>query len=113
MIHVSYGRPEDPQETERWEAMKAPSVTRGRDTASAEGPSDGYLTPIEREAIERAGQLWNVLCRVVGDGPSRSGDLAELVPHIHAIQQAVMSQAAARAYPDTYRLLGSTLRTER
>lgn len=53
-----------------------------------------------------AGQLWNKLCKVVGDGPTRKADLGELVIHIHAIQQAVMSQAAARAHPDQFRLLG-------
>jgi len=46
MIHVSYGRPEDPQETERWEAMKTPPATRGRDTASAEGASTRRPAPL-------------------------------------------------------------------
>jgi hypothetical protein len=30
--------------------------------------------------------------------------------HVHAIQHAVMAQAAARAYPDLYGPLGGTLR---
>jgi hypothetical protein len=71
-----------------------------------------FLTEGERDAIQQSADLWNTLCQVVDDGPTRNHDLAELAAHIHGIQHAVMSQAAARAYPDTYRLLGSTLRTE-
>lgn len=70
------------------------------------------LTDQEHAAIEAAGQLWNALCRIVGDGPSRAGDLDELRFHIHGIQRAVMKQAAARAYPDRYRLLGEVLPDE-
>ena len=68
------------------------------------------LTKDEHEAITKAGQLYGLLCRIVGTGPTRGADLNELIPHIHAIQQAVMSQAAGRAYPMEYRLLGETLR---
>ena len=66
------------------------------------------LTEEERAVINDAGQLWNALCRVVGDGATRAADLGELVVHIHAIQQAVMSQAAARAYPALFRSLGAS-----
>lgn len=64
------------------------------------------LTAAEHEIVDLAGQLWNKLCKVVGDGNSRESDLGEAVVHIHAIQQFVLSQAAARAYPDRYRPLG-------
>ena len=64
------------------------------------------LTPTELLAIERAAQLWNQLTAIVGDGPTRARDLAELAAHIHAIQATVMAQAAARAYPEALRLLG-------
>lgn len=67
------------------------------------------LSDDEQLAIRQAGDLWGTLCRVVGDGPTRDSDLDELIHHVHAIQHAVMGQAAARAYPATYRLLGSTL----
>jgi len=67
------------------------------------------LTDSEQRAMEFTVALWKELGEVVGTGPSRAGDLRELVVHIHAIQHAVMSQAAARAYPDRYRLLGGTL----
>lgn len=65
------------------------------------------LTEAEHRAMDLTAELWNLLCKdVIGRGPSRAGDLRELIGHIHAIQHTVMSQAAARAYPDRYRLLG-------
>lgn len=69
----------------------------------------GLLTEREQDAIDKAGSLWGDLCAIVGEGPTRDADLAELIPHIHAIQHTVMAQAAARAYPDRLRLLGLTL----
>lgn len=41
-----------------------------------------------------------VLCGDAAD------DRAEVAHEIHAIQHRIMSQAAARAYPDRYRLMG-------
>lgn len=64
------------------------------------------LTPAEHDAVAMAGELWNLLTGIVGDGPAREGDLRELIAPIHEIQRAVLKQAAARAYPDLYRLLG-------
>lgn len=72
-------------------------------------PQPYLLTDDEHRAIRQAGTLWNTLCRTVQDGPSRDGDLAELRIHVHAIQHAIMAQAAARAYPSLYRPLGGTL----
>lgn len=71
--------------------------------------SVALLTDTELRAIDYTAALWHELGEIVGPGPSRAGDLRELVVHIHAIQHAVMSQAAARAYPDRFRLLGGTL----
>lgn len=70
---------------------------------------DDLLTATEQEAVKMAGDLWGMLCQIVDIGPTRDADLAELIPHVHAIQRTVMAQAAARAYPEKYRLLGSTL----
>lgn len=64
------------------------------------------LTPDEHRAVAMAAELWGQLRVITADGPAREGDLSELVFHIHAIQRAVLKQAAARAYPDLYRLLG-------
>jgi hypothetical protein len=72
---------------------------------------DALLTDAEHAVIEQAGALWNAVCAAIPEGPTRSADLGELVVHVHAIQHAVMSNAAARAYPDRYRTLGGTIRT--
>lgn len=66
----------------------------------------GLLTPDEHRAVAMAGELWGLLCQITTDGLARSGDLQELIAHIHAIQRTVLKQAAARAYPELYRLLG-------
>lgn len=67
------------------------------------------LTDAERAAIQKAGDLWGDLCAIVADGPTRDADLAELIVHVHAIQHTVMAQAAARAYPEEFRRLGSRI----
>ena len=72
--------------------------------------SDVVLTDDEHAAVTKAGELWGLLCSIVADGPTREADLNELIVHVHAIQRAVLSQAAGRAFPDQYRLLGTTLR---
>jgi hypothetical protein len=73
-------------------------------------PDPDLLTEAEHKAMDLTAQLWNLLCSdVVPEGRSRTKDLHELVAHIHAIQHTVMSQAAARAYPERYRLLGGVV----
>ena len=72
--------------------------------------SEGLLTDDEHKVVRLAGDLWNQIVRMIPDGPTRDDDLHELIVHVHAIQHAIMANAAARAYPETYRLLGGTLR---
>lgn len=65
------------------------------------------LTGDELRAMDLTVELVNLLSeRIVGDGPSREGDLREIVFHVHGIQQRILKQAAARAYPARFRLLG-------
>lgn len=64
------------------------------------------LTAEEHAALAVTADLWDRLCRIVGDGASRDADLSELAGHVHGIQHAIMAQAAARAYPERIRLLG-------
>jgi hypothetical protein len=78
--------------------------------------SDETLDEMHAESIE----AMNLTAGV----PPREADLhirtlnlidalrAERVHNLLAIQHAVMANAAARAYPDTYRALGAALRTE-
>jgi hypothetical protein len=71
------------------------------------------LTDAEHRAMALTADLVNLVCtEIIGSGPSRGGDIREFVGHIHAVQQQILSQAAARAYPDQYRLLGHALTTE-
>lgn len=75
-------------------------------------PDTGPLSADEKAALDLTAELTYVLGRVVGHDRTRHGDLAELLAHVHAIQHALMSQAAARAYPDRFRLLGESLHRE-
>jgi hypothetical protein len=68
------------------------------------------LTDAERRAMELTTQLVNLVARaVIGDGETRTQDINEFVRHVHGIQHMIMAQAAARAYPGEYRLLGGTV----
>lgn len=67
------------------------------------------LSDDEREALSLTAKLAQVCMKVIGKGPSAEHDWAEMAHRIHDIQHALMSNAAARAYPDTFRLLGGTL----
>lgn len=65
------------------------------------------LTDAEQRAMDLTADLMKLLSsKIISSGPTRSQDLNEAALRIHAIQHMIMSQAAARAYPDTYRLLG-------
>lgn len=68
------------------------------------------LTEAEHRAMDLTVQLVNLMAsEVIADGRGRTGDINEVVQAIHVIQRMVMGQAAARAYPDRYRLLGSEI----
>lgn len=64
------------------------------------------LSELDREALEQAVVLWSTLQKIVGRGTPRNSDLREMMDHIHAIQNCIMSQAARRAFPDQFRMLG-------
>lgn len=67
------------------------------------------LTAAEVDVVVTLGKVWNEMCTIVGHGPTRDADLNEIVAHIHALQRTVLGQAAARMYPDQFRLLGEVL----
>lgn len=65
------------------------------------------LTEDEHAAMDLTAQLANlVIGKIIGSGPSREGDVHEFVAQIHGIQATILSQAAGRAHPERYRLLG-------
>lgn len=65
------------------------------------------LTDEERYVLNLTSEIWNVMNKeVVGSEKNREADLWELSIHIHNIQNMILAQAAAREYPEKYRLLG-------
>ena len=69
----------------------------------------GYMTAEEHEAMDAIGRAHAAICKVIrqgGDEAVENADINEAVLHVHALQQMVLSNAAARTYPDRYRLLG-------
>jgi DNA-binding CsgD family transcriptional regulator len=80
------------------------------ETRDEPGPTAPALTGAERRAVRLAGELYTLIAsEIAGDGATREDDLAELRYHVHAIQNAVKAQAAARLYPLEFRMLGSEL----
>lgn len=73
-------------------------------------PRQDLLTDAEHDLIDALGRCNLAFAAVVGDGPNSDEDRREFRTHVHACQQQVMSQAACRAYPDRYRLLGHTMK---
>lgn len=73
----------------------------------AEAPTGPGLTPAEHSVVDLLGRAWTTLVeQVIEPGSQQGEDLRELVAPIHAVQNAVLAQAAARFHPDRYRPLG-------
>ena len=71
------------------------------------------LTDDEIRAVRMLGETSNLVVRsVIGRGTTSDADHREWVAMIHVCQQFIMSQSAARAHPDEFRLLGETLPTK-
>lgn len=64
------------------------------------------LTDAEHALITKLGECFNEFCIITNDGSNRDHDLSEAALHVHALQHAVMANAAAREYPHLYRVLG-------
>lgn len=74
------------------------------------------LTKEEHEVVKRLGELLGDIAYVINNSTDdrsnasvKVADLQEATHHIHALQNMVLAQAAARRYPDRYRLLGSSI----
>lgn len=69
------------------------------------------LTDVEHQALELTAELTNLVCgEIIAHGPSREQDVREFVAKIHDVQHLIMAQAAARAHPARYRLLGRVIK---
>jgi hypothetical protein len=67
------------------------------------------LTESEFKAIRLLGDFHN-LCVNEIVGKEISGDMQEIIHHVHILQRTIMKQAAARAYPKEFRLLGKKMK---
>ncbi|HEY5990762.1 MAG TPA: hypothetical protein VIV12_30855 [Streptosporangiaceae bacterium] len=70
------------------------------------------LTEAEHKAMDLCSELARAVAAIIGDGNGvKAADFREMVLHVHALQNMILAQAAARAYPDRYRLLGQDWNT--
>jgi hypothetical protein len=70
------------------------------------GRQPGLLTEDEMAALDLLKDLTQLCTSIIAPGRELEADHSELVLHVHAIQRMIMAQAAARAYPQKFRLLG-------
>jgi len=65
------------------------------------------LTAAELRALDLTTELTNLLAgEIIGNGTTRAGDVNEMCRRIHDVQHMIMAQAAARAFPEKFRVLG-------
>lgn len=67
------------------------------------------LTYEEQAMVETLGYLYQDFSVMVGDGASRVDDMREIAFHIHALQNMILAQSAAREYPSKFRLMGGVI----
>ena len=70
------------------------------------------LTALEQGIVSNLGRIHEMICRATGDGPTRTEDIREATGHIHALQNMILAQSAAREYPMEYRLLGEVIASD-
>lgn len=69
--------------------------------------TDVSLTDDELEALKITADLANLVCgKIITKGPAYEQDINEFVSHLHVIQRMIGANAAARAHPYKFRLLG-------
>lgn len=90
-------------------ARPSPQIGVVEALAVMEGDGSG-LTDAEHRFMELTADLMDLfVMEICGRGAAREHDIDEMAARIHAIQYPVLAQAAARAHPTLYRLLGGTL----
>ena len=100
----------DAWQAESVRAADDPAGDKRADGDSGSQDREDLLTADEREAVRQAGLLYTFIAeRIVAHGPARDDDLAEFRYAVNVIQRAVEAQAAARAYPREFRLLGTVI----
>lgn len=66
------------------------------------------MTIREHDLVKKLGSLAQDFNNIMTRGIVYNEDYREVVYHIHALQNMVLAQAAARVYPHMYRLLGGS-----
>lgn len=67
-----------------------------------------HLSLAELRALDLLGEAATAIREVIGDGPNAAAAWREAADKVHQLQAMVMSQAAARACPGRFRLLGES-----
>lgn len=78
--------------------------------------SASLMTALEHETVELLSQVQRNMGEIARSVPRGecdtlivAQDMHEVTHHVHAVQNWVLAQAAARAYPSRYRLMGGKL----
>lgn len=89
-------------------------IIKGVDPETGAQPEAGTLTADEHKALDLSGRLGKAIRAIIeaNRGEQADEDWREARAHIHALQRMIQGNAAARAYPDRYRLLGGWQQTE-
>jgi len=79
---------------------------RGGWVPGSSKPELNLMTAAEHGAMDLTLQLDRLMVEIIGDGPVSAADLRASRIDLHHIQHRILRQAAGRAYPDRYRMLG-------
>lgn len=97
-----------PRSSTEEQGPSKPKVVGSNPTGDAN--NDELLTGSEKFAVSLLGQVAEIFTmKIVGKGPTKDQDVKEFFAFIHGAQQMILSQAAARGYPDQFRKLGESL----
>ena len=71
------------------------------------------LTHQEHEALDILATFFNLMSNdICAHGSTRNQDMKEVSAHVYTLQRIVLSQSAARNYPEKYRLLGQRVEVD-
>lgn len=83
----------------------------GRQSYSCMGvpkPEPVMMTQAEHDLVIKLGECASIFCqKIMPPKDSHAADADEFVALIHSLQARVLSNCAARCYPEKYRLQGS------
>lgn len=87
--------------------MSGDGVARDTDVDDLARDGAMYLTPAEHDALLLLRRVQSIVTGcVIADGPLAQHDEIAVAEKVADLARMVLAQAAARAYPQHYRLLG-------